>query len=134
MAEETQKLESAAAAPAEEVTVEVEKPEVTEKKPQPSPPPPFPESEKQTTVVVKVEKAKVEESKTIKYVSFKEGTNVVAELSEDENKARDELKQLIQDPLNKHEFTAKKEEQPVAEKKEQKNDDKAGEAPQAEKC
>ncbi|KAE8666507.1 Patellin-5 [Hibiscus syriacus] len=74
-------------------------------------------AEAQKLEVVKVEKAKVEESKIIKSGSFKEGTNVVAELSVDEKKALDELKQLIQDALNKHEFTAKEEEKPVAEKK-----------------
>ncbi|KAE8684392.1 Patellin-5 [Hibiscus syriacus] len=62
--------------------------------------------------VVKLEKAKVEESKIIEPVSFKEGTNVVAELSEDEKEALDELKYHIQDALNKHEFTAKEEEKP----------------------
>ncbi|GMI90554.1 hypothetical protein HRI_002724700 [Hibiscus trionum] len=123
MAEETQKPES----PAEEVTVVVEKPEVTEKEPQPSPPesevPEKPtaavvvEEEKEEAVVEVDEKAKVEESKITESVSFKEETNVVGELPEAQKKALDELKQLIQEALNKHEFTAKEEEKPVAEKK-----------------
>ncbi|KAK8643170.1 hypothetical protein V6N13_012476 [Hibiscus sabdariffa] len=131
MAEETQKPESAAAAPVEEVTVVVEKPEVTEKEPQPSPPAPVPESEatekpaaavvveeeKGEAVVEIDEKLKVEESKITESVSFKEETNVVGELPEAQKKALDELKQLIQEALNKHEFTAKQEEKPVAEKK-----------------
>ncbi|KAK8691863.1 hypothetical protein V6N13_075358 [Hibiscus sabdariffa] len=45
MAEETPKPDSAAAIPAEEMTVVVEKPQLTEKEPHPSPPAPFPEPE-----------------------------------------------------------------------------------------
>ncbi|KAE8682232.1 Patellin-4 [Hibiscus syriacus] len=127
MAEKTQK---SAAAPAEEVTVVVEKPEVAEKEPQPSPPAPVPEpevpekpaavavveEEKEEAVVEIDEKAKVEESTITESVSFKEETNVVGELPGAQKKALDELKQLIQEALNKHEFTAK-EEKPVAERK-----------------
>lgn len=39
-------------------------------------------------------------------VSFKEETNVASELPEAQKKALDELKQLIQNALNKHEFSA----------------------------
>ncbi|KAK8552603.1 hypothetical protein V6N13_120990 [Hibiscus sabdariffa] len=149
MAEETQKPESSAAAPAEEVTVVVEKPEVTEKEPQPSPPAPVPESEatekpaaavvveeeKEEAVVEVDEKAKVEESKITESFSFKEETNVVGELPEAQKKALDELKQLIQEALNKHQFTAKQEEKPTAEKKaeveEEKEKEKEEENPAA---
>ncbi|KAL4333464.1 hypothetical protein GQ457_07G020160 [Hibiscus cannabinus] len=149
MAEETQKPESSAAAPAEEVTVVVEKPEVTEKEPQPSPPAPVPESEatekpaaavvveeeKEEAVVEVDEKAKVEESKITESFSFKEETNVVGELPEAQKKALDELKQLIQEALNKHQFTAKQEEKPAAEKKaeveEEKEKEKEEENPAA---
>lgn len=51
--------------------------------------------------VVEVEKPKITQS-----VSFKEESNVVGELPEAQKKALDELKHLIQDALNKHEFNA----------------------------
>ncbi|KAE8668475.1 Patellin-2 [Hibiscus syriacus] len=130
MAQDTQKPESAAAAPAE-VAVVVEKPEVTGKEPQPSPPAPVPEpevpekpaaavvveEEKEEAVVEVNEKAKVEESKITESDSFKEETNVVGELPEAQKRALDELKLLIQEALKKHEFTAKEDEKPVADKK-----------------
>ncbi|XVF37287.1 hypothetical protein REPUB_Repub19eG0133000 [Reevesia pubescens] len=145
MAEETQKPE-AAAAPAEEVVVE--KPEVSEKEPPPPAPEPEPEPEAPekpaaTVEAVEVEKAKAEEkeSKITQSVSFKEETNIVGELPEPQKKALEELKQLIQEALNKHEFIAppppppppaKEEEKPVVgekkeeeeEKKEAKEEDK----------
>ncbi|XWS15376.1 hypothetical protein CRYUN_Cryun35bG0091300 [Craigia yunnanensis] len=147
MAEETQKPE--AAAPAEEVVVE--KPEVTEKEPQlptPEPEPEVPEKpaaavveEKEAEVeAVEVEKPKVEEkeSKISQSVSFKEETNIVGELPEAQKKALDELKQLIQESLNKHEFTApsppppaKEEEKPVAAEKQE--EDKEEEEKKEEK-
>lgn len=135
MAEETQKPEAAAAAaPAEEVVVE--KPEVTEKEPPPPAPLPEPEApEKPVASVVEekeaeVEKPKVEEKgrKITQSVSFKEETNIVGELPEHQKKALEELKLLIQEALNKHEFTAppppakaeeKKEEEEKKEKKEE---------------
>ncbi|XWS24766.1 hypothetical protein CRYUN_Cryun27aG0012400 [Craigia yunnanensis] len=203
MAEETQKPEAAAAAPAEEVVVE--KPEVTEKDPLPPAPEPEPEApEKPAAAVVKekeaeveaveVEKPKVEEkeskiiqsisfkeetnivgelpepqrkaleelkqliqeaeveavevekpkfeekeSKITQSISFKEETNIVGELPEPQKKALEELKQLIQEALNKHEFTApppaaKEEEKPVAEEKkeeEEKTEEKEEEKPAA---
>ncbi|WJX43495.1 hypothetical protein P8452_30585 [Trifolium repens] len=46
------------------------------------------------------------DKKNLQSVSFKEETNVVSELPESQKKALDELKQLIQEALNKHEFTA----------------------------
>ncbi|XP_058762757.1 patellin-3-like [Vicia villosa] len=46
------------------------------------------------------------ENKISQSVSFKEETNVVSELPELQKKALDDLKQLIQEALNKHEFTA----------------------------
>ncbi|KAF7836415.1 patellin-3-like [Senna tora] len=105
MAEETQK-------PAEEVVVvaEAEKsvtekpvedkkpdepvPEVTEK--------PAEEPEK-PAVVEEVVVAEAEKPKITQSVSFKEESNVVSELPEAQKKALDELKQLIQESLNKHE-------------------------------
>ncbi|GLU06717.1 hypothetical protein SLE2022_237190 [Rubroshorea leprosula] len=114
MAEETQKPEAASSAG----EVVVEKP-VTEKDLPPAPEPepeavekPVPVVEEKETVeeaVEEVEKAKAEvevEEKITQSVSFKEETNVVGELPESQRKALEELKQLIQEALNKHEFTA----------------------------
>ncbi|EOY17340.1 SEC14 cytosolic factor family protein / phosphoglyceride transfer family protein isoform 2 [Theobroma cacao] len=157
MAEETQKPEAAAAAaPADEVVVE--KPEVTEKEPPPPAPEPEPEPEapeKPAAAVVEEKEAEVEavevkkpkvvkkETKITQSVSFKEETNIVGELPESQKKALEELKQLIQEALNKHEFTApppsptpppKQEEKPVAEEKkeEEKKEEKEEEKPAAE--
>ncbi|CAJ2655340.1 unnamed protein product [Trifolium pratense] len=52
------------------------------------------------------ETAAATDKKILQSVSFKEETNVVSELPESQKKALDELKQLIQEALNKHEFTA----------------------------
>lgn len=159
MAEETQK-------PAEEVASVTEK-SVTEKEPEKpvieaesekpiaekqsdEPVPeveekPVAEPEKPITeeaVVVEAEKPKITQS-----VSFKEESNVVAELPEAQKKALDELKQLVQEALNKHEFTApppppqakeapeavtteeKKEEEVAEEKKEEEKPAPASEEP-----
>ncbi|MBA0721215.1 hypothetical protein Golax_008779 [Gossypium laxum] len=140
MAQETLTSESPPAAPAQELSVVVEKPQVTEKEPQPSAPAPLPEPEvpEKPAVVaveeeaVEVEKPKVEqkeETKITQSVSFKEETNIAGELPEPQKKALDELKQLIQEALNNHEFTAKPEveEKPVAEpepKKEEEEENK----------
>ncbi|GMQ02144.1 hypothetical protein CsSME_00048506 [Camellia sinensis var. sinensis] len=58
--------------------------------------------------VVEAEKSKpaAEEEKITESASFKEETNVVGELPDPQKKALDELKQLVQEALNKHEFTA----------------------------
>ncbi|CAH1454327.1 unnamed protein product [Lactuca virosa] len=65
--------------------------------------------------VVEDEKEKVAAS-----TSFKEESNIVGELPDPQKKALDELKHLVQEALNKHEFTAPpppvKEEKPVEEK------------------
>ncbi|XVF63343.1 hypothetical protein PTKIN_Ptkin09bG0080300 [Pterospermum kingtungense] len=130
MAEETQKPEAAAAAPAEEVVVE--KPEVTEKEPPPPAAVPEPEA-----VVVKEEK-KAEEVEVEKPKVDDKETNIVGELPEPQKKALEELKNLIQEALNKHEFTApppppptKEKEKPVVaeESKEEKKEDKPAATP-----
>ena len=135
MAEETQK-------PAAEVVVE--KP-VTEKELTAPAPAPVPEPEVPEKVEVKSEEAvggvsveevieaekteKVQEEKIAQSASFKEESNVVGELPDPQKKALDELKLLIQEALNKHEFTAppppppppvKEEEKPAEEVKEEK--------------
>ncbi|CAL5439074.1 unnamed protein product [Camellia sinensis] len=58
--------------------------------------------------VEEAEKSKpaAEEEKITESASFKEETNVVGELPDPQKKALDELKQLVQEALNKHEFTA----------------------------
>lgn len=65
------------------------------------------EAEKPAEVVADkvADETVVDESKVSQSVSFKEETNVVSELPEVQKKALDELKQLIQEALNKHEFT-----------------------------
>jgi hypothetical protein len=116
MAEEHQK-------PATEEVV-VEKP-TTEKGP--PVPEPGPETEKPGPVEEVVEepkKPKAEgEVKITESVSFKEETYVVGELPEAQRKALEELRQLVQEALNKHEFTAPppppKEEEKKEEKKEE---------------
>ncbi|TQD93432.1 hypothetical protein C1H46_020951 [Malus baccata] len=46
-------------------------------------------------------------------ISFKEESNVVADLSDSERKALQELKQLVQEALNTHQFTSPKAEAPA---------------------
>ncbi|KAL4566256.1 hypothetical protein LXL04_030369 [Taraxacum kok-saghyz] len=112
MAEETLNAAAQSAAPAEVVVVsdvpEAEKVETCAKEAV------LPEPVK--AVAVEDEKEKVAASS-----SFKEESNVVGELPDPEKKALDELKLLVQEALNKHEFTAptppvKEEEKPVEEK------------------
>ncbi|KAJ4964767.1 hypothetical protein NE237_016616 [Protea cynaroides] len=109
MAEETQKK-------AEEVVVAETEKTATEKDP-PPPPPPVLEVEESTKPAIveeaaasateEAEKPKTSDEKTIvQSVSFKEESNIVSDLPDSEKKALEELKQLIQEALNKHEFTA----------------------------
>ncbi|KAK2970916.1 hypothetical protein RJ640_007607 [Escallonia rubra] len=113
MAEETQKsaAEAPAAAAAEVVAVsdvpEAEKPTAAI-------------AEKDATPEPVKEPVTAEEEKITESASFKEETNVAGELPDPQKKALDELKQLVQEALNKHEFTAppppppaKEEEKPV---------------------
>lgn len=136
MAEETQK--PAAAAPAAEEVVVVpdvpppEKPSAEKELPPAPEPEEAPEKPAAAEEPAAEEKAKaVEEEKVAEKitesVSYKEETNVYSELPEPHKKALDELKQLIQEALNKHEFTAppppppappaKEEEKPAEEEK-----------------
>ncbi|KAL4569986.1 hypothetical protein LXL04_025635 [Taraxacum kok-saghyz] len=61
-----------------------------------------PEPEAEVVEPVKV----VEEEKITESASFKEESNVAGELPDPQKKALDELEQLVQEALNKHEFTA----------------------------
>ncbi|KAJ4835346.1 hypothetical protein Tsubulata_049208 [Turnera subulata] len=146
----TTTTEAAAAAPpaAEEVVV-VEKP-VTEKElpPAPEPEPEAPEKKQPAAeeepvaaaaaaeeaaieAAIEEEKPTKEEAKIAQSSSFKEETNVVGELPENQKKALDELKQLIQDALNKHEFTAPP--APPAAEEKKKEEEKPAEEAAAEK-
>ncbi|KAA8538688.1 hypothetical protein F0562_028331 [Nyssa sinensis] len=88
-----------------------EVPAITEKETPPPPVAPVPEVDvavKPSPTLVEViesekqkEKLKVPES----LVSFKEESNIVADLSDFERRALEELKQLVQEALDKHEFT-----------------------------
>lgn len=96
--------------PTEKTVPENEKPAVPVPEPEPEAVPEKSEkSEDKPAVeeVVEEEKPKaVEEEKTItQSVSFKEESYVVGELPDPQKKALDELKQLVQEALNKHEFT-----------------------------
>ncbi|CAK7344793.1 unnamed protein product [Dovyalis caffra] len=135
MAEETQKAAAPEAQPStttEEVVVVEEKPAVIEKETPAPVPEPEPEAPEKPAVVeedvviegvVEEEKSKEETTKEVKIaqsVSFKEETNVVGELPDAQKKALDDFKQLVQEALNKHEFTtppaaaaAKEEEKPA---------------------
>ncbi|XP_043708896.1 patellin-2-like isoform X2 [Telopea speciosissima] len=124
MAEETQTK-------AKEVVVAETEKTAIEKDPPPPPPSPVPEVEESTkptlieevsaTATEEVEKPKVAEEETIgQSVSFKEESNIVSDLPDPEKKALEELKQLIQEALNKHEFTAPPPPPPAAAKEEEK--------------
>ncbi|MFS7910630.1 putative CRAL-TRIO lipid binding domain, GOLD domain, CRAL/TRIO domain, CRAL/TRIO domain superfamily [Helianthus anomalus] len=69
----------------------------------------------------KVKPVEEEKEKITESTSFKEESNVAGELPDPQKKALDELKQLVQEALNKHEFTAVpkpvKEEKPAEEEK-----------------
>ncbi|XP_071703170.1 patellin-3-like [Rutidosis leptorrhynchoides] len=71
---------------------------------------PQPETCQKETVVPVPEPIKVvaveDHKKVTSTTSFKEETNVVGELPDPQKLALDELKQLVQEALNKHEFTA----------------------------
>jgi hypothetical protein len=120
--------------PTEKTVPENEKPAVPVPEPEPEAVPEKSEDKPTGEEVVEEEKSKaVEEEKAItQSVSFKEESYVVGELPDLQKKALDELKQLVQDALNKHEFTApppppapapkeevKTEESPAEEKKDE---------------
>lgn len=73
--------------------------------------------EKEAVTPEPVKDVAVEEKVTAS-ISFKEETNVVGELPDPQKKALDELKLLVQEALNKHEFTAPPPPPPVKEEEE----------------
>ncbi|KAF5744222.1 patellin-3-like [Tripterygium wilfordii] len=112
MAEETQ-TPAAAPAPATattEVVPPTEEVVVVEKEqpPVPGAEPEAPENPAIEEAVAEAEKENVAEGdqSITQSISFKEESNVAGELPDPEKKALEELKQLIQGALNKHEFTA----------------------------
>ncbi|XP_059460174.1 patellin-2-like [Corylus avellana] len=111
----------------EEVVVETS---TTEK--EPPVPEPEPEAGKPgpvQEVVEEPEKPKAEEVKITESVSFKEESYVVGELPEAQRKALEELRQLVQEALNKHEFTAPPPPPKEEEKKEEKKQEEEEKAP-----
>ncbi|XP_049380178.1 patellin-3-like [Solanum stenotomum] len=119
MAEETKKPASDETTPATTQEVVVSDVPVPEKEStlqsEPVPVPETPEKSavpvpEETEAATVTEKAPVTES-----ASFKEESNKVEELPNPEQKALAELKQLVQDALNKHEFTAPPPPPPVKE-------------------
>lgn len=119
MAEET-KAAAASEAPKEEVVVsdvpvaEAERVVVEKEAPPLQPEPePVPEPVKAaeevplaTALAEETEKEKATDEKISESASFKEETNVAGELPDPQKKALDEFKQLVQEALNKHDFTA----------------------------
>ncbi|KAH6789026.1 Sec14p-like phosphatidylinositol transfer family protein [Perilla frutescens var. frutescens] len=88
-------------------------------------------------VVAEGEKEKeCEENKITESASFKEESNKVDDLIDPEKKALDEFKQLIQEALNKHEFTAPPPPPPAAAKEEEepKPEEKKEEEPKTEEA
>lgn len=112
MAEEHQKPEAAAVAEApatysEEVVVVADAPPPEKAVPEKEGPPEAEAVAEKPVAEEKAPKAAEEDQKIIaQSVSFKEESYVVGELPEPQKKALEELKQLIQEALNKHEFTA----------------------------
>ncbi|CAJ2641411.1 unnamed protein product [Trifolium pratense] len=109
MADEVPKLTTAqeAVPPAEEQVVVTNKTESTDE------PKPIPEPEKKPVenntleTVTETDVSKPgDDEKVPESGSFKEESTIVGELPEAEKKALQELKQLIQEALNKHEFSA----------------------------
>ncbi|XP_055833993.1 patellin-3-like [Solanum dulcamara] len=105
MAEETKKPASETT-PATSQEVVVSDVPVTEKESTPQPEPvPVPETPEKSAAPASEETDK-EKTPVTESASFKEESNKVEELPNPEQKALAELKQLVQDALNKHEFTA----------------------------
>ncbi|KAH0746026.1 hypothetical protein KY285_007683 [Solanum tuberosum] len=119
MAEETKKPSSDETTPATTQEVVVSDVPLPEKESTPQPEPvPVPETPEKSAVPVpeETEAANVTEKAPVtESASFKEESNKVEELPNPEQKALAELKQLVQDALNKHEFTAPPPPPPVKE-------------------
>lgn len=99
MAEETTQSPEAPV-PVEEVVVpEAENPVAEDEKA-------VAEAEKPAEVVTEVPVNEEVEKKVAQKASFKEETNVVSELPESQRKALEDLKKLIQEALEKHEFSS----------------------------
>lgn len=125
MAEETKKTATETAAAAEEVVVcdvpVAEEPakSVVEKEEAPPQPEKVEEPAAAEEVADADKEKESEENKITESASFKEESNKVDDLIDPEKKALDELKHLIQEALNKHEFTAPPPPPPAAAKEEE---------------
>ncbi|KAL6492798.1 Patellin-3 [Orobanche gracilis] len=128
MAEETKKTTPEATCAAEEVVLSdvpvAEKTAIkaveTEVSPQPEPEPEKAEKAEEVVEGVKEKDEVSEKGKMAESVSFKEESNKVDELIDPEKKALDEFKLLVQEALNKNEFSAPP---PSAAKEEGKKDE-----------
>ncbi|CAA3012314.1 patellin-3-like [Olea europaea subsp. europaea] len=129
MAEETKKLTTEEVVVSDVCVTETPTIAVVEKE---APPHPEPEAEKvekpasEEVVEGEKEATTVEDEKIAESASFTEESNKVDDLIDPQKKALDEFKQLIQEALNKHEFTtpsppplAKEEEKKLDEKEEE---------------
>ncbi|MQL72764.1 hypothetical protein Taro_005124 [Colocasia esculenta] len=143
MAEDTQtpapEAPAAAAAPAAAVAADVvvtpaEEEKAAVEQAAPAPPPPAPEAEEEAKKPeAAAEGEKEEESAIAQSASFKEESNVVAELEDPQKKALDELKQLVQASLANNEFTRPPPPPPAAPKEEEKAAETAEAAAEAPK-
>ncbi|KAM5574826.1 patellin-3 [Rosa sericea] len=102
-------------APLPEVTESAKEEEAPLELPHESPPEVKAKSEEEVLVVGSVQAKEGEEPKIRKpipqsLVSFKEESNLVADLSDSERKTLQELKQLVQEALNTRQFTSPKQE------------------------
>ncbi|GFP81269.1 patellin-3 [Phtheirospermum japonicum] len=149
MADETKKPTSETCAAEEVVVSDIPAPEkpataVVEKD---APPQPKPEVEKPAAEEEDEKEEASDEKKITESASFKEESNKVDDLIDPEKKALDELKLLIQEALNNHEFTApppppppakeeevKKEEEPKPEEKKEEEETKPEEKKEDEPC
>ncbi|KAL2513332.1 Patellin-3 [Abeliophyllum distichum] len=123
MAEETKKSTTEEVVVSDVCVAETPTTAVVDKE---APPHPEPEVVKVEKPVVEGEKeaTAVEDEKVAESASFKEESNKVDDLIDPEKKALDEFKHLIQEALNKHEFTAPPPPPPAKEEEEKKPEEK----------
>ncbi|CAI9786694.1 unnamed protein product [Fraxinus pennsylvanica] len=127
MAEEAKKLTTEEVVVSDVCVTETPTTAVVEKE---APPHPEPEAEKvdkpaaEEVVDGEKEATTVEDEKIAESGSFKEESNKVDDLIDPQKKALDEFKQLIQEALNRHEFTAPPPPPPAKEEEEKKPEEK----------
>ncbi|KAL2538975.1 patellin-3-like [Forsythia ovata] len=133
MAEETKKSSTEEVVVSDVCVAETPTTAVVEKE---APPQPEPEVEKVEKPVVESEKeaTAVEDEKVAESTSFKEESNKVDDLIDPEKKALDEFKHLIQEALNKHEFTAPPPPPPAKEEEKKEEEESKPEEKKEETC